>query len=219
MKDWTQLQLIVFDLDGTLIDSRHDIADSLNQALSELGYDTFTYDQLPAMLGDGLMALIRRATGVDDPDELTKIRKLYGQHYDTNYVNKTQLYPTVHDTLQQLSGTYQLAIYSNKTHYYTVQIAQALDIAPFCQVVQGAAPKLYPLKPHPAGLHRILDQLNVPAAHALMVGDSTHDLEAGQAANMATAAVTYGYRDGDTLATLKPDLMLHRMSDLLDAIR
>jgi phosphoglycolate phosphatase len=117
-------------------------------------------------------------------------------------------------TLQALKPK-KTAIYSNKLQHFTGRIAEALDMAPLMDMVQGANPDAYPLKPHPAGLHRILKQLEVPADRALMVGDSTHDIEAAKAAGMYTCAVTYGYRSRKELEVEAPAYFVDQFSELL----
>ncbi|MEQ8705279.1 MAG: HAD-IA family hydrolase [Phaeodactylibacter sp.] len=209
------IDLIVFDLDGTLVDSRFDLADAVNHAMQQLGRPLLSYEALPPLLGSGLSYLLKEAAGTDDPEMLTKAKRHFDDYYAEHFVTKTKPYPGVMDTLRALKPK-KTAIYSNKLQHFTGRIAEALKMAPLMDVVQGANPDAYPLKPHPAGLQRILDQLQVPADRALMVGDSTHDIEAAKAAGMYTCAVTYGYRPRAVLAEEAPDYFVDQFPELLD---
>lgn len=209
-----QIDLIVFDLDGTLVDSRFDLADAVNYAMQQLGRPALSYEALPPLLGSGLTYLLEKAAGTDEPEVLAVGKRHFDDYYAEHFVAKTRPYPGVMETLRVLKPKLT-AIYSNKLQYFTERIAQALDMAPLMEAVQGANPEAYPLKPHPAGLHRILEQLSVPAHRALMVGDSTHDMEAARAAGMHTCAVTYGYRSRKELQQEQPGHFIDRFSELL----
>jgi phosphoglycolate phosphatase len=208
------IDLIVFDLDGTLVDSRFDLADAVNHAMQELGRPTLSYEALPPLLGSGLSYLLEAAAGTDDPETLRTAKAHFDEYYAGHFVNKTKPYPGVLETLRALKPK-KTAIYSNKLQHFTGRIAEALNMAPLMDIVQGANPDAYPLKPHPAGLQRILEQLKVPPGQALMVGDSTHDIEAAKAASMPTCAVTYGYRSRKELEEEAPDYFIDRFPELL----
>ena len=205
--------LMVFDLDGTLVDSQYDLADAVNHAMAQMGKPPLTYEELPPLLGSGLGYLLEQAAGTDDPGVIQRAKEHFDAYYEDHFVDKTRLYPGVMDTLQALKGCNK-AIYSNKLQYFTERIADELQLTPLMDVVQGAQPELYALKPSPEGLHRILRKLQVPAERALMVGDSTHDMEAGKAAGMKTCAMTYGYRPAAVLQAEGPDYIFDRFSDL-----
>ena len=205
---------MVFDLDGTLVDSRYDLADAVNHAMKKLGRPRLAYDDLPPLLGSGLGYLLEQAVGTDDAGQVQRAKQYFDEYYEQHFTDKTQLYPGVMITLQAL-GAYRKAIYSNKMQYFTDRIAEALGLRAQMDVVQGAQPEKYPLKPDPEGLRRILRKLDIDAGKALMVGDSTHDLEAGRAAGMETCAVTYGYRPAEVLRRQSPDYTIDQFSELL----
>jgi phosphoglycolate phosphatase len=212
------LQLIIFDLDGTLIDSSHDLTDAVNHAIAPLGKPPLAYDELPALLGSGLTHLLEVTANIGDEETMKTTKARFDEYYEDNFANNTQLYPGVHSTLEQLSKDYKLAIYSNKLQYFTSRIAEALQIAPFFAKVQGAATEMYPLKPHPAGVTHILTELNTEASRTLMVGDSTHDIEAAQSAGVKSCAVTYGYRHAEVLKAVKPDYIIGQFDELIPII-
>ena len=208
------IKLLIFDLDGTLVDSRFDLADAVNYALKKLKKPQLTYGEIPPLLGSGLGYLLQKATGEEEPAVLQHARQLFDEYYSHHYADKTRRYPGVKETLAAL-GHLKKAVYSNKAQAFTEAIVRELGLAPYFDAVMGAQPDRHPLKPDPAGIRIILGQLSIPASQSLMVGDSTHDMEAGKAAGMLTCAVTYGYRPAEVLKKMSPDLMIEAFPDLM----
>ncbi len=207
------LQLIVFDLDGTLADSHRDLTDALNYAMAQLGKPGLPYEAVPPLLGSGLGYLLQETAQTSDTKVLKAAKQHFDEYYAAHFTNKTQPYPGVSETLPLLSR-YKLAVYSNKLHHFTLQIVGALGLAPHFSHIQGARPELYPYKPHPGGLMHILSQLGIAPENALMVGDSTHDIEAAKRAGMQSCAVTYGYRSEAALEAASPGHIIHNFPAL-----
>lgn len=208
------IRLLIFDLDGTLVDSRFDLADAVNYALERLGKPKLTYEELPPLLGSGLSYLLQKATLEEDSAILRHARRLFDEYYGQHHADKTRCYPGVKETLAALPHL-KKAVYSNKAQDFTEAIIRELGLAPYFDKVMGAQPDKYPLKPDPAGIRIILEALGIPPEIALMVGDSTHDMEAGQAAGLRTCAVTYGYRPAEVLREAEPDYMIEGFPELL----
>ncbi|MCO6477701.1 MAG: HAD-IA family hydrolase [Phaeodactylibacter sp.] len=208
------IRLLIFDLDGTLVDSRFDLADAVNYALERLGKPKLTYEELPPLLGSGLSYLLQKATLEEDSAILRHARRLFDEYYSQHHADKTRCYPGVKETLAALPHL-KKAVYSNKAQDFTEAIIRELGLAPYFDKVMGAQPDKYPLKPDPAGIRIILEALGIPPEIALMVGDSTHDMEAGQAAGLRTCAVTYGYRPAEVLREAEPDYMIEGFPELL----
>ena len=213
MKKLENIQLIIFDLDGTLVDSGLDICDATNEVLAHYGKPLLAYEDIPSFLGSGLKALLRKALETEKEKKLAEARRLFDQAYSRNFTNKTRPYPGVILMLEQLSGI-KKAVFSNKAHAFTVGMIQKLGLNPHFEYVLGARPEAFDLKPSPAGIHLILDALQIAPENTLMVGDSTHDIEAGKAAGVYTAAVSYGYRPLAMLEAMQPDLVIHDMGEL-----
>lgn len=209
-----KFDLLIFDLDGTLVDSRYDLADAVNFAMEKIGRPQLSYDDLPPLLGSGLRYLLEKTAGTTDPMKIEQAKQYFDDYYEQHFTDKTRLYPGVMETLRALQSKTK-AVYSNKMQYFTDRIAEALGLREQMDMVQGAQPDTFALKPDPEGLYRILRKLNTTADKALMIGDSTHDLEAGQAAGMKTCAVTYGYRPAEVLEKYSPDYIIDRFADLL----
>ncbi len=209
--------LIIFDLDGTLVNSQYDLADAVNYGLKAMGRPLITYDQLPAMVGGGIGRLLELSLGNYRPEEMASLRQLFDEYYSENFANKTTCYPGVPELLELLKHR-KKAVYSNKIHPFTVAIIQRLGLSHHFDVIQGANPKLYKRKPSPEGVIRILDMLDVRPENAIMVGDSTHDIHAGKQARIATCAVTYGYRSREQLEAAAPDFVVDDVSEILEKV-
>jgi phosphoglycolate phosphatase len=185
--------LIVFDLDGTLVDSRLDLASSANRLLEQLGAGPLSVDQVVAMVGEGARVLVGRvldAAGVqtDLDAALARFLTIYDQHL----VDHTRLYPGVIDALQALHGHATLAVLTNKPGHHTVRLLAALDVDHyFVEVIGGDA--RWPRKPDPASLQHLVSVSGVSPASTIMVGDSMVDVETARRARVRVCIARYGF--------------------------
>ncbi len=194
------IQAVIFDLDGTLVDSLPDITTAVNYTLRKLGLPEVDRQSVQYMVGDGIRKLIERAIARHHPpseDEVEAAFQIYIDYYDDHCTEQSYVYPGVPDLLNALR-TQQLAVLSNKGERFTRKILAAFGLAPYFQLILGGD-SLPTKKPHPGGIHHILQTFRVAPAQAMMVGDSTHDVEAGRAAGTVTVAALYGYRDAELL--------------------
>jgi phosphoglycolate phosphatase len=208
------VDLIVFDLDGTLADTLPDLTAAANFALRRLGRPEHTAAAIRGMIGGGEQKLMERLLGPDYTEQVEECLTLYLEHYTRHNGELTRLYPGVPETLARLSGK-KLAVLSNKLQRLTQQALEAVDIARFFTAIRGGGAGL-PLKPAPEPLVALTADLGVEPARSLMVGDKTADITTGRGAGAFTAAVTYGYGDRDTLAAASPDFLLAEFSQLPD---
>jgi phosphoglycolate phosphatase len=185
--------LIVFDLDGTLIDSRLDLAESVNELLTTYGADARPIDEISGMVGDGARMLVERgldAAGltVDVSAALTRFLEIY----DRRLLNHTRLYDGIADLVRDAAARATLAVLTNKPLAPTAKLMHAFDLAPhFRWVVGGDGP--FPRKPDPSGLRDLIARADVVPSCALMVGDSLIDLETGRGAGTRVCAAMYGF--------------------------
>lgn len=185
-------RLIVFDLDGTLIDSRRDLSDAANALIVELGGQPLSEERIGEMVGEGARVLVQRAlaaAGIGDvAGALTRFLALY----DQRLLNHTRLYPGIADVLQHAHARARAAILTNKPLAPTLRILEGLGVRRlFDEVIGGDGP--HPRKPDPAGLLALIDAAGATRAATLMVGDSPIDLQTAERAGVSCCLVAYGF--------------------------
>jgi phosphoglycolate phosphatase len=185
--------LIAFDLDGTLVDSRLDLASSANLLLEDLGARPLSVDQVSGMVGEGARVLVGRvlaAAGVQTDLDVALARFL--EIYDTHLVDHTALYPGVVEALSALERRAALALLTNKPLHHTERLLEALGIRRFFfEVIGGDGP--WPRKPAPAGLEHLITAAGVTAQTTIMVGDSMVDVETAARASARMCLAGYGF--------------------------
>lgn len=217
-------QLIIFDLDGTLVDSAPDLAVAVDRMLEQLGLSPAGEERVRGWVGNGAATLVRRAlAGTADPaavahvDEATQARALtlFKQIYQQENGRQTRLYPGVKDVVAGLAGLgIPLAVVTNKPLPFTTPLLEQFQIAPYFRSVIGGE-CLPERKPHPLPLLHVCEQVSAKPKASLMVGDSRNDVEAAKAAGMVSAALTYGYNHGESVAACDPDWLLDDFRELL----
>ena len=210
-----RLKAILFDLDGTLVDSAGDLRDALNALLAEEGLAPLDLQAVKGMVGDGVAKLVERGltargAGLDRlPARVARFMELY----EPNAARLTRPYPLVAETLESLRQRgLRLAVVTNKPHAATMRILEALDLARFFDAVVGGD-TLSRRKPDPAPLLHAMRALDAAPAETLMVGDNHHDVAAARAAGVPVAVVAYGY-GGRPAAELGADRVLDSFAAL-----
>lgn len=189
--------LVVFDLDGTLVDSRQDLAQATNRLILEYGAQPLDEDRIVHMVGEGVEKLIGRAfeaahVGAGAARAVPRFLELYGERLLVH----TRAYPGVPEALGELSRVAALAVLTNKPRALSETILRGLGLAPFFgRVLGGDGP--HARKPDPEGLRVLMQEFGVPADRTLLVGDSAIDLRTSRAAGTALALARwgFGYRD------------------------
>ena len=219
-----QAAAVLFDLDGTLVDTAADIAQAANVMLKAMGRATFDEVTVAGWIGDGIPRLIKRAlTGerFGEPDEslFREAQGLFGDAYEAHVADLSQVYPNVPGTLQDLKDHgFRLACVTNKARRFTEPLLSALGLRDhFDVVIAGDA--LARVKPDPLPVFVACERLGVGVADAVLVGDSANDMKAAQAAGMRAIGVQYGYNHGVDLAALGPIATVDDMARLLDLLR
>jgi phosphoglycolate phosphatase len=185
--------LIVFDLDGTLVDSRRDIAEAANTLLEECGAAPLSEERIGRMVGDGAATLVARAfaaVGMAAPaDALERFVAIYG----SRLLRHTRPYPGIADVLSHLSQRAALALLTNKPIAATREILEGLDLARYfgASVVGGDGP--FPRKPSPSGLQHLAAAAGATAEATMLVGDSVIDWRTARAASTAICIARYGF--------------------------
>jgi phosphoglycolate phosphatase len=205
------ISLLIFDLDGTLVNTLEDIAASVNYTLARLGSPLLPLDTVRQYVGDGIEMLMSRSLGGRER-RLDDAVSLYKDHHRRNLVVRSALYPSVRETLEHFKSL-PLAMISNKSAEFIGPLLDGLGIGRYFKLIIGADAGL-PLKPAPDAVLRILSELRVRQERAAIVGDGTSDILAGRAAGVLTCAVTYGFRSEDELRKAGPDYLIHELSEL-----
>lgn len=214
------LQLFIFDLDGTLIDSERDLALSVNAMLSQTGRAPLPQPVIASYVGQGVAVLVRRALGASATEaEVEDATAFFLDYYREHMLDHTALYPGARETLKGLKAiagpeaARRLAVLTNKPIRFTRQLLAGLGVDRFFSFVYGGN-SFEQKKPHPVGVLRLMEQTGAPPHETLMIGDSSTDIETGRNAGVLTCGVTYGI-GSSTLAALAPDLLLDDLRDLL----
>ena len=186
-------QLIVFDLDGTLVDSRRDLADAANALITELGGTRLPEHAVGAMVGEGAAVLVRRALGAsglepDTPDALRRFLDLY----DERLLEHTRPYDGMVEVLHALQSRASLAVLTNKPQAATDKLLAGLQLASYFRDVVGGDTSLG-RKPAPAGLLELARRAGVERTSTVLVGDSPIDLETARAAGCGIVLARYGF--------------------------
>ncbi|MGA7631839.1 MAG: HAD-IA family hydrolase [Terriglobales bacterium] len=222
-----RVRLLVFDLDGTLIDSRLDLIHSVNATLHHLGRPALDGDVIASYVGDGAPALIRRALGDEDSDGnnealLPRALEYFLGYYRIHKLDHTTVYEGIRETLAQLakpskgdptaSPRRQMAVLTNKPVRPSRDIIKALGLADsFISVYGGNS---FPTKkPDPLGVQTILHETGIQPEEALMIGDSSVDVLTGRNAGLWTCGVTYGFAP-HTLESVPPDVLIEKPCEL-----
>jgi phosphoglycolate phosphatase len=205
------IKLIMFDLDGTLVDSSIDLTNALNYALEPCGLEKLTVAQTKNLVGEGITKLIENLLGPDRHDLHTLILDRFMTYYSDHLVDFTVPYPGVVETLKEMFF-FRKAVISNKRESLSKAVLGQLGLLQYFDLVLGSD-SIGEKKPSPGPLMRVMETLSCRPAEAVIVGDSNFDIEAGRAAGTLTCAVTYGYREARLLKDA--DLYVDRFHDLL----
>jgi phosphoglycolate phosphatase len=211
-------RLVVFDLDGTLIDSSRDLAAAVNRALRRAAPDarTLPEDVVRTFIGSGARVLITRSVAEAGlTQSVDEVLALFLEEYRRGLLDATRLYPGTEDALSRLRDR-RLAVLTNKPGDMSRVILEGLGVADRFFRIYGAG-DVEGRKPDPAGLRRIADEAGVDMEEAVMVGDSGIDVRTGRAAGALTAGVTYGF-DVDSFRDDPPDILVRSLTELADRL-
>jgi phosphoglycolate phosphatase len=202
---------LIFDLDGTLVDSLGDIATAVNLTRADLGLAPLPQEKITRLVGDGSATLIRETvpvSEVDLPDALSR----YLAHYERHVLDTTRLYPGIEALLARLS-TRPLAVVTNKNLRLAEAVLSGLGMRQRFAVVLGGD-SLPERKPDPAPIRAVMDRLGLPPDRIAMVGDGVHDVLAGRAADVTTIALTYGVAGRAALEAACSDYLIDTVEEL-----
>ena len=215
-----KIKLVIFDLDGTLIDSRLDLVHSVNAALRHIGRPELPDDVIASYVGDGAPILIQRALGGEAIDEalVRKGLEFFLTYYREHKLDHTTVYPGIGDALAAIQNSgngapRKMAVLSNKPVNPSRAIVEALGLGRFFSQVYGG--NSFPTKkPEPEGARKLMEEAAVGPEQTVMIGDSHVDVRTGRNADMRTIAVTYGFAP-HTLETEPADVTVDHPQELV----
>ena len=210
------IRLIVYDLDGTLIDSRKDIVSSVNWTLTELGFKELPTEKISSFVGSGVANLMRQSLQEISPEALKchdRSIKLFRRYYGEHLLDQTQLYPSVRKVLEFFKDRKQ-SVMTNKPQDFSITILKSLGIDSYFFKVMGGD-QGFAKKPHPASLLEILKAAEMSPEEVILVGDSATDIETGKNAGVKTIAVTYGFGSREEIQAARPESILNDLEELI----
>jgi len=211
-----RIRALVFDLDGTLIDSKQDLVLSVNATLKAIGRAELPEDVVASYVGSGAPVLIGRALGGSpDSQQLQGALKYFLSHYEEHKLDHTRAYPGIREALFKLEGT-PMAVLTNKPANASVRILEGLGLASFFKVIYGGN-SFATKKPDPQGARAVLRDLHVAAEESAMVGDSEVDVQTARNAGMISAIVNFGFGSHDR-EKYPADVYLDRMEELVPLV-
>lgn len=219
-----KIKLVIFDLDGTLIDSRLDLVHSVNAALRHIGRPELPEDVIASYVGDGAPILIQRALGDEQVDEalVRKGLEFFLTYYRAHKLDHTTIYPGICDALAAIQNSSngtprQMAVLTNKPVGPSRAIVEALGMNKFFSQVYGGN-SFVTKKPDPEGARKLMEESGVMPEQTAIIGDSHTDIETGRNAGLWTVAVSYGFAPHTLEATL-PDVTVDQPVELATVFR
>jgi phosphoglycolate phosphatase len=207
-----QMELLVFDLDGTLVDSELDLANSVNATLEKIGRKPLSVERVVSYIGQGVIVLISRSLGGGAPPEMVEqATEIFLEYYREHMLDNTATYPGVREALAELDGR-KMAVLTNKPVRFSREMLGGLGLAGrFLQIYGGNS--FETKKPDPFGLNRLMEETGATASRTLMIGESISDVLAGRNAGAWTCGVNYGF-GAPTLDEAPPDIRIDDLREL-----
>jgi phosphoglycolate phosphatase len=213
---FSSIRALIFDLDGTLIDSKFDLVHSVNAMLRHIQRHELHEDTISSYIGNGAPVLVAKALGPNaTPDELDRALKFFLSYYEEHKMDNTCAYPGVPEALKNLSAM-PMAVLTNKPVRISVRILEELALAKYFRAIYGGN-SFATKKPDPFGAHIILREFATHPHEALIVGDSEVDIQTARNAGTLAAAVNYGFGLHDRTA-YPADLYLETLADIVPAL-
>jgi phosphoglycolate phosphatase len=210
---FSEVRALIFDLDGTLIDSKLDLAHAVNAALEELGRGPLPHEQIFSYVGQGAPSLISRALGEGATEaECQRGLEFFIQYYSLHKLDNTVLYPGVRETIEALSGM-SMAVLTNKPVRASQGILEGLGLKNYFRFIYGGN-SFERKKPDPMGVESILREIGAAPPQVMFVGDSEVDVQTARNAGTWVCGVTYGI-GSHRLAEYPPDLLVDNLTELV----
>ena len=206
------VDLLIFDLDGTLCDTKDDIALSVNLTLKDIHLPEKRNEEIYGYVGSGVRRLLQQAVGEESGPHFTRAMEVFRNHYLNHLLDRTNLYPGI-DTVLNHFGEKKKAVVTNKPQIYADRILSGLHLTRFFDLIIGGD-NGHPLKPDPQMLNFVIDQLGIKKSRAVMIGDGLNDISSARSAGIPVCAVGYGLSLSHILKEAEPDWFCDRPEEL-----
>ena len=206
------VDLIMFDLDGTLADTGPDLADAVNYTRAHFNLEPLPDALVYSHVGRGVEHLLKHSLPQQQPFQ--EVMRVFLERYEKHLLDKTVLYPGVLPALDYFRDKRRVVV-TNKMHRLSVAIIRGLGVEDRFDAILGGD-SVAEKKPHPALLNEVLRRYRVAVRRALMVGDGDTDMDAGKRAGVVTCGVTYGFGNKKDLAATQPDFLIDDLDELRD---
>lgn len=210
-------ELLIFDLDGTLIDSKRDLADSVNAMRVHLGEPLLDDATVNSYVGNGVAALVKRALPGRDEEELESGLRYFLDYYRDHMLDATTLYPGVRAGLDELlAADVKMAVLTNKPVRFSEHLIKGLGLERhFFRIYGGNS--FEEKKPHPKGIEQLMEESQIGRSQTIMVGDSAVDVMTARNAQVKACGVTWGFQP-ETFAQAPPDFTIDDMTELVKRV-
>jgi phosphoglycolate phosphatase len=210
-------ELLIFDLDGTLIDSKRDLADAVNAMRVYLGEPPLADETVYSYVGNGAQVLVERALPGRNQEELDRGHRFFLEYYRDHMLDATTLYPGVREALDALMEMpVKMAVLTNKPVRFSEHLVEGLRLdGHFFRIYGGNS--FEEKKPHPIGIETLMAESGIARERTLMIGDSAVDVLTARNAQVEACGVTWGFQP-ETFATAPPDFLVDRMSELVSRV-
>jgi 2-phosphoglycolate phosphatase len=206
------VDLLMFDLDGTLADTGQDLADAVNYTRGHFDLEPLPEELVYINVGRGVEYLLKHSVPAGTAEHFQEILRVFLERYESHLLDHTVLYPGVHEVLDYFRHKRRVVV-SNKMHRLTVAVLGGLGVEKQFDAILGGDSAVEK-KPHPAMLRDVLHRFKILPAHAVIVGDGDTDVEAGRRAGVVTCGVTYGLGSKEGLVAAQPDILIDDLAEL-----
>ncbi|MFQ5770334.1 MAG: HAD family hydrolase [bacterium] len=207
-----KIDLLIFDLDGTLVDTRQDLTNSVNYARDSLGLPPLELTQVMQYVGNGVRKLMERSLPQPLKETTDDAITHFRNHYREHLLDCSTLYPGVEEVLHHFHQK-KMVVISNKPEEFCRTILEGVQIVSYFDLILGGDTLSF-LKPSPEPILHVLKQLKIRSEKTVIIGDGTTDIEAGLKAKVLTCAVTYGFRAKEILLQAQPDYVVQEIQEL-----
>ncbi len=205
------IKLVIFDLDGTLVDSKYDLTDAVNYTRKYYGFSPLSVDKVASYLGSGITALVKSVLSELKDENFDIAVKIFKDNYAKHLTDKTLPFNNIAETLSNIPQ--QKVLLSNKDEKFSKQILETLGLSNFFTEIYGGD-SFKEKKPNPLPIYEIIKKFNLEKKDVVMVGDGANDIMVGKNAGITTIGVLYGYSSQEQLNDLAPDYIAKMPDDI-----